>query len=88
MTTTTATLAFDFSFNSSGIVAKITIVDPVDATALAAKISALATSQLVETTRGLATRFEEGADAAFSACLEEPELRLPAAAFVALCESL
>lgn len=32
MTTTTATLAFDFSFNGSSIVAKFTIVDPVDAT--------------------------------------------------------
>ena len=56
--------------------------------ALTTKISALATSQLVETTRGLATRFEDGADAAFSACLEELERRLPEAAFVAFCDSL
>lgn len=56
--------------------------------ALATKIAALATSQLVEVTRGLANRFDEGADAAFSACLEELESRLSEAAFVALCETL
>jgi len=56
--------------------------------ALATKIAALATSQLVEVTRGLAARFDEGADAAFSACLEELERRLPEAAFVALCDTL
>lgn len=31
MTTPTATLAFNFSFNGSSIVAEITIVDPADA---------------------------------------------------------